>query len=228
MIFSSDLLSPHIQCPKCDKCKVNFIKPKKSGVNPYFATDCGIQLQRSWSLLTASTKHENCMILVDPETKVNFTLDTLSAVRHMNEPILSEDSVTIMLGLKEEVWDIPKQQLFTTFFSIDQDFKEMMKCIIQNKPFDRLKYIAETEDTAESFLWLAKQDFPEDDNNLKHIFPIDVSFWIFSICGGEVTAFEDLEYFKSMKEKKTLKDPLEQLRQLVSLAEEAAEEGNKP
>ena len=73
---------------------------------------------------------------------------------------------------------------------------------------------------------MAKQDFPEDDNNLKHFFPIDVSFWIFSICDGEVTAFEDLEYFKSMKEKKTTQDPLEQLRHLVSLAEEAAEQGN--
>ena len=225
MIFSSDLLSPPILCPKCDKCKVTFVKPKKSCDTPYFATECGIQLQRTWSLLTASTKHENC-IIPDSETKVNFTLDTLSAVKHMNEPILSKDSVTVMLGLKEEVWDIQKQQFFTTFFSIDQDFKEMMKCIIQNRPFDRLRYIEETEDTAELFLWLAKQDFPEDDKNLKLFFPIDVSFWIFSICGEEVTAFEDLAYFKSMIEKKTLQDPLEQLRQLVYLAEEAAEQGN--
>lgn len=144
----------------------------------------------------------------------------------MNESPNSKDDVTVMLGLKEEVWDIPKQQLFTTFFSIDEDFKEMLKCIIQNRPFERLRYIAETEDTPEAFLWLAKQDFPENDKNSKHFFPIDVSFWIFSICGEDVTIFEDLEYFKTMRERKTSQDPLEQLRQLVSLAEEAAEQGN--
>ena len=231
MIFSSDFLTLDLVCPKCDKCKLSFVKPKKPKDNPYFTTECGLELQRSWSLLTTSTKTENCLsMLADSCTQVgpqvNFTLDTSSAVKHMNESQFPINYCTVMLGLKEEPWNIPKQQLFTTFFCIDQDFKELIKCIIHNRPFERLKYIEETEDTAEAYLWLAKQEFSEDEKNVQYFFPIDVSFWTFSMFDDEVTVFEDLEYLKNIKERKTSQDPLEQLRHLVSLAEEAAEQGN--
>lgn len=228
MIFSSDILSPLCVCPNCDdKCKVTFVKSQKLTDNPYFATECGLCVQRSWNLLTTIMDKKNCNLQASDYSQVNFFLDTLSKASYKGgESQCFQNNVIMMLGLKEEAWDISKQQLFTIYFNIEKDFKDLITSIIQNRPFDRLMYIEETEDTAEAFLWLAKQEFPKNENNMKYFFPIDVSFWIFSICGDVITSFEELEYLKLIKEKNTAPDPVDQLRNLVSFAEEAAEEGS--